>query len=202
LKKYHYLLIIFLALGFTGLTVWREFVCPECFASEPKQETFSKPSEIPFQVLDKEQALEQESGAAPQVGSPAPDFVLENLAGDEVSLADFSNRNVLLVFWAISCGWCEKERPDLIRIAEEQKDKIEVIALSPESKELLTQYAEEKEVNFVLLVDQARKTAIKYLALGTPSHFLIDKRGKIAAVKPGYADYDDLLMLVQSLEEK
>lgn len=187
LKNYHYTLIIFTALGFTGFILWREFICTKCFASEVTQETV--------------QTLGKQTNQGPQVGSPAPNFVLENLVGEQTSLADFVGRNVLLIFWDINCGWCERERPDLIRLTEEQGGKIEIVALAPDSKETLSQYAKEKGINFTLLVDPARKTAIKYLALGTPSHFLIDKQGTVAAVKPGYADYNYLLMLAKSVEQ-
>ncbi len=44
------------------------------------------------------QTGEVEEGYFP--GNNAPDFTLESLAGETVSLSDYSGKSVLLVFWA------------------------------------------------------------------------------------------------------
>lgn len=161
-----------------GFVVWQLIFCPGCSTWNKKLDT----------------TLQEDSLAS--------HFVLETLEGDKVSLSDLAGKNFLLVFWATFCGWCEKERPDLNKFTKEQKGYIEVLAVSGETKEVLKRYIEEKEVNFTILSDPGGKTQLKYLALGTPNHFLIDKQGKIVAKKPGYATYQDLLFLIKSLEEK
>lgn len=188
------LTVAFLALG--GLVYFR-FICPTCQASGGNklvEKNYTQPALITSASL-------QERNSVPQVGSLAPSFVLEDSAGQKVSLESFRNKkNVLLVFWATTCGWCEKERPDLNKFTKEQKDKIEVLAITWESKETLKKYLKGKQVDFTILSDPARKAQQEYLTFGTPGHFLIDKEGKIAAVRPGYANYSDLLMLSTMLK--
>lgn len=198
--------------GLASFVIWRLFLCPEGLASKQEQKADLFPRSLseanetlsPDQELEEgeEDSLEEQKLAqAQQIGSSAPNFVLEDLEGNKVSLFEFRGRNVLLIYWDSTCGWCEKERLDLIRFTQEQKGKIEVLAFSREQKEELKKYVKEKEINFAILLDPEGKTQADYLAIGTPNHFLINKQSKIAATRPGYASYDDLLELAQTLEE-
>lgn len=117
------------------------------------------------------------------------------------SLSDFTGQDVLLVFWATTCGWCAKEKQDLMRFSEEKKGEIEVVAVVNEPKERVLDYVKKEGINFAVLLDEERKMFNKYQVLGTPDHFLINKKGEIVARRPGYASYEDLLMLAESLEE-
>lgn len=192
MKKFFFKALFCLLLLGVIIFVWqvyKNFIsCPTCLASE--------------QRVEEDQTLGgQELDAVPQIGSLAPQFTLEDLEGNPVSLSDFADKNVLLVFWATTCGWCEKERPDLIRLTEEKKNKIKVLAVVWERKEAVTKYLAAKEINFPILLDINGETQINYLAFGTPNHFFINKKGIITAIRPGYLNYQELLMLAQSLEE-
>lgn len=197
----------FIAIGVLGLAIiiggfilWPAFLCPTCQAAERKLlRTERRLEQIPKQALYKAGGEVQ---ASPQVGSPAPYFVLEDLEGREVSLSDFADKNVLLVFWATYCGWCAKEKGDLVRFTNEQKGEIEVVAIDNESFEIVLDYVSKERINFMVLLDEGRKTFEKYQVLGTPDHFLINREGKIVARRPGYAGYADLLMLTQALEKE
>jgi peroxiredoxin len=47
------------------------------------------------------------------IGKPAPDWVLEDLDGNSVSLADLRGKVVVLDFWYRGCTWCVRCMPQL-----------------------------------------------------------------------------------------
>ena len=63
------------------------------------------------------------SAPAAEVGKPAPDFRLSDLAGEEVNLSDFEGKPVLLNFWAGWCRPCKEEMPYLQQVYEEWSDR-------------------------------------------------------------------------------
>lgn len=140
------------------------------------------------------QALPGEEKENPRIGSIAPDFVSKDVDGNVVSLRDFRGKKpVLLIFWATWCGYCAQELPDLIAFNNEHGDEVQIIAVaSGEAKETIQNYIQEKEINFLMLLDEDRKIWNQYLVRGTPSHFLIDQDGKIVTLKPGLALLNDL----------
>lgn len=137
------------------------------------------------------------------VGVMAPDFTSEDVDGNKISLSDFRNKKpILLVFWATWCGVCAKELPDLKVFTAKYKNEIQVIAPdSGESRETLKNYIKEKDVNFLILLDEDRKIWNQYLVRGTPSHFLIDSQGKIVTLRPGLALLGDLETMISMLTE-
>ena len=151
--------------------------------------------------IKQKEPLESQENFAPKVGFLAPDFSLKNLNDQTVALNDFQGKNLLLVFWATTCGWCAAEKDDLVRFTNEQKEKIEVVAIVNEPKEVVLKYVKKEGINFAILLDKERATFDKYQTLGTPAHFLIDKNGKVTDWRPGYTAYDGLLWMLKTLEK-
>lgn len=123
----------------------------------------------------------------PQVDYFAPSFVSEDVFGNKFSLSDFQNKKpVLLVFWATWCGYCAKELPVLKSFTQKYQDEIQVVAVdSGEARATIRNYIQQKDINFLILLDEDRKIWNQYSVRGTPSHFLIDKKGEIVALWPG-----------------
>ena len=80
-------------------------------------------------VIGCQRSQEPSNGASPQnyesaqVGNRAPDFELNNLEGQLVSLGDLRGKPVLINFWATWCPPCRAEMPYLQQIYEEWSDK-------------------------------------------------------------------------------
>ena len=61
----------------------------------------------------------------------APDFTMENIYGDSISLSDFEGSIVLLDFWASWCKPCRLANPKMVKLFEEFNDKgLEIISIS------------------------------------------------------------------------
>lgn len=127
-----------------------------------------------------------------QIGQQAPAFTLHNTDKQPVSLADFSGKNVVLLFFpAAFTGVCTAElcamRDD---IATYQGLDAQVLALSVDLPFTLGKFREEQNLNFPLLSDFNKETSTAYGTLyeewilglkgvSKRSAFVIDKEGVI-----------------------
>ncbi|MDH8701882.1 peroxiredoxin [Dysgonomonadaceae bacterium PH5-43] len=122
------------------------------------------------------------------IGSIAPNFTLDNVNGESVSLSDFRGKYVLIDFWASWCRPCRKENPYLVQAYEKFKDKnFEIIGVSldnPGGKLNWVNAIEKDELTWIQVSDLKgwqSSAAIEYKVLSIPQNFLIDPDGIIIA---------------------
>lgn len=122
-----------------------------------------------------------------KVGKPAPDFQLQSLDGQAVSLSDFRGKGVLLNFWASWCGPCRYEMPFLQRVYEEWSDQgLVILSVNiGESQPKVKEFMESFNLSFLTLLDTSEEVALKYNIRAIPSTFFIDKDGIIQDLKVG-----------------
>jgi peroxiredoxin (alkyl hydroperoxide reductase subunit C) len=93
---------------------------------------------------------------AVEVGSKAPDFTLNDLNREQVSLEALrSGKNVLLVFYPFAfSGTCQGELCQVRdEIGEYQNDKVQVVGISVDAPFSLKAWAEQQGYTFPLLSD-------------------------------------------------
>jgi cytochrome c biogenesis protein CcmG/thiol:disulfide interchange protein DsbE len=90
----------------------------------------------------------------PSAGTPSLDFVLKDMNGADVRLADFKGRPVLINFWATWCAPCKAEVPWLVEFAEKYRDeRLAVIGISvDDAPEDIRAFAAEYKVTYPMLV--------------------------------------------------
>ena len=117
----------------------------------------------------------------PQVGKRAPDFQLQNLDGETVSLSDLRGKPVFINFWATWCSPCRDEMPYLQEIYEEWSDKgLEVLTINKgESQSQVEQFMESEHISLPVLLDTNQEVAQRYEIQFIPTTFFIDKDGII-----------------------
>lgn len=82
------------------------------------------------------------------VGKPMPDFTATDLNGHPISLQNYRGKVVLLDFWAVWCGPCIAEMPNVKRVYDKYKDKgFDIIGISLDTDEKrLRNYLKEKNI--------------------------------------------------------
>jgi thiol-disulfide isomerase/thioredoxin len=129
-------------------------------------------------------------------GKPAPDFLLEELSGDKISLKELNGNVVIIDFWATWCPPCLMTIPELVDLQKRYKDKgLSVVGISVDDPEKVTNrdlaaFREAKNINYPIARADA-KVLQEYFAndntMAIPTMFLVDRQGKIAEKKVGFA---------------
>lgn len=114
------------------------------------------------------------------VGQPAPEIAAFDLQGNKASLSQWKNQNIVLTFWSESCGACIAELKELEKIAKASPDKIQLVAINVDGEKADTRAVVEKHrLTMPVIKDQIKITAQRYQLNGTPTSFLIDRKGNI-----------------------
>ena len=127
------------------------------------------------------------SPAGSSVDSSAPDFTLQSLDGDSVSLSDFRGKPVMLNFWATWCGYCREEMPYFHQIDKEWPDSELVVLMINvgERASMVDSFMEAYNLSLTVLLDSRRTVSEKYNIVGLPTTYFIDKDGIIREKVPG-----------------
>ncbi len=122
------------------------------------------------------------SNGAPErlVGKPAPNFTLETLQGEDLELRSFiQDRPALVTFWGVACGPCRREAPHLTRMHEKYGSDLAIVAVNgyDESREKVSAFAEEKELQHVIVLDGRTVAKDLYRVGAYPTTFWINRDG-------------------------
>ena len=122
-----------------------------------------------------------------RVGKPAPDFQLQSLDGELVSLSDLRGKPVLINFWATWCVYCRDEMPYLQQIYEEWTGKgLVVLAINiGENPSTVEKFMQSYNLSLPVLLDTKEVTGRKYNVSPIPTTFFIDKDGIIQEKRIG-----------------
>jgi len=135
--------------------------------------------------------------AVAQSGREAPDFTLENLDGDWVSLQDVvGDGPVLISFWATWCRPCLEELRELQQLYEEYEPRgLTMLAISTDSERSIAKVkplVRSKGYTFQVLLDTNSDVARLYYAQNIPYTVIIDSAGSIVYTHMGYRKGDEL----------
>ena len=117
------------------------------------------------------------SGLRP--GKKAPDFTLPALSGGEVTLHDYANRKLLLVFMQPGCGPCQHITPELNRL--DRAGEIQVLVIHNSDSKAVQGWIKQYQPDFPVAIQDHLAVSRRYEVFATPFAFLIDERGVIAA---------------------
>lgn len=121
------------------------------------------------------------------VGNRAPDFQLNNLEGQAISLEGLQGKPVILNFWATWCPPCRYEMPFLQAIYDEYASQGLVLLEIDigESLSTVKKYFADNNLSMPALLDSNNQVSSRYAITAIPTTFFIDKNGVIKFKKIG-----------------
>jgi peroxiredoxin len=123
---------------------------------------------------------------APVADHPAPEFTLNTLDGQEVSLSDFRGRPVIINFWATWCGPCRVEMPHFQEAyTAHQNNGLVILGVNLTERDVVTEvpgFIDEFGLTFPIVLDESGEVAKTYKAFGQPASVFVDKDGIVHEV--------------------
>jgi thiol-disulfide isomerase/thioredoxin len=132
----------------------------------------------------------------------APSWQLSDVDGKPVKLSDFKGKVVILDFWATWCPPCRMEIPGFVAIQKKYADKgftVIGVSVDEEGPSAVKPVVIELEVNYPIVVADA-KIVSDYGGIEViPTTFIIDRQGDISSVHEGFTDRATFEGQIQSL---
>ena len=145
-------------------------------------------------------AGEGSAQAATPAGTLAPDFTGRDIAGKTFRLSDHLGKDVVLLdFWSTFCEPCKAEFPHLRAMYVAQRARgllvVGVAMDGPETVADVPSFVKRFDLDFPVVTDEDSRIASLFNPKKSmPLSVLIDKGGRIVAVREGYAPGDEKLV--------
>lgn len=135
----------------------------------------------------------------------APGFTLKSTSGENISLANYAGKVVIIDFWATWCGPCRIGIPDLVEIQNEYKDQVVIIGISLDqdnTKRNIIPFMQEFKINYPVVYG-TRQVVLDYGNIqAIPTTFIIDPQGNIVDRYIGLAPKSYYVEKIKSLIKK
>ncbi len=127
-------------------------------------------------------------------GRPAPQLPTRVLVPPKVTVASLRGKPAAINFWASWCSPCQKEAPELERVAQALHGRASLVGVDwTDGTGAARSYVDQHHLTYPNLIDADGVTGQDYGLNGLPTTFIVDARGRITAVLRGPQTAGDLL---------
>ena len=154
-------------------------------------------TQAPTEIPGEESTEPADTHPTDPPASIAPDFTMLDMEGNEVTLASFFGKPIVLNFWASWCGPCKMEMPDFNEKYQELGEDIQFLMVNMtdgdrETVEIASEFVAGQGYSFPVFYDTAQHAAMVYGVYSLPTTFFIDAEGYPVAYAAGAIDSDAL----------
>jgi peroxiredoxin len=126
---------------------------------------------------------------APQVGFLAPDFALQDAAGQTMRLSNLRGKPVLVNLWASWCAPCKAEMPAMQKVYDTYSARgLEILAVNTTFQDdaaSAQQFADGLGLRFPILFDVDGSVSRSYMVRSMPTSFFVAPDGTVRRVVIG-----------------
>jgi thiol-disulfide isomerase/thioredoxin len=131
------------------------------------------------------------------------DFVLKDMDGRDLRLADYRGQVIMLNFWATWCGPCKYEIPAFVELQDQYRDQgVVFLGFSvDDTVEQLRPFAEQYQMNYPVIVGAGRDDVQEAYGpiWGIPVTVMISRDGKICKRHMGLATKEQFEKEIEGL---
>ena len=133
------------------------------------------------------------ASSASQAATPAPEFTLKSMSGENIKLGEQVGNVVMINFWASWCGPCRQEMP-LLNDLHNKYERLGFTVLGVNVEENSSQavdFISDTPVDFPILFDSANEVSKAYQVIAMPTTVLVDRDGNVRYIHKGYKTGDE-----------
>ena len=184
-----------------GIIVW-DFEHGRFDQSEQRWAEFLQDNPYPEYTEVVEEVVRETAKLKP--GQPAPDFTLDDLQGQSVSLSDFRGQAVFLDFWSRGCSPCIEDFPYLEKIKQQTRDqKVVFLSISLDSSaDRWQQAVDEHGLTGVHVRSPGgwqAAVAQLYQVRGIPSYFLVGPDGRMDGRVDDVSNVEEVISRIEEV---
>jgi len=125
-----------------------------------------------------------------------PEVNFYGVHGDQFAMSSLKGKVVLVNFWATSCMICVNEMPKMVQTFEKYRGQgleTVAVAMSYDPPDRVLAYAQYNKLPFRVTLDTLGNAMQAFGGIrGTPTTFLVDRRGRIVQRFEGEPDFGKL----------
>lgn len=121
-------------------------------------------------------------------GKPFPDFNFKDLNGNTVDNKFFKGKITIIKCWYIHCTTCVKEFPQVNGLVKKYQNRNDIlfVSLAEDTPEQLQKFLSKKPLLYIVIPNMKQYMNEVLQLNAFPTHFILDKDGKIVKVLSNY----------------